>query len=132
MPCLPITFFDNFNLGMSRVGRRNRFKSIVSTAEGVLWNMRRSHRLACGTRSKTSCVIFFRCAGGGMSCKRSSAYLRQLKHACANPCSACFDGFAGPVVFRVRFLKKRKHSFDTVRSPSCHQSLIVFVVFFHN
>jgi hypothetical protein len=34
---LLIPFFGHFNLGLSRVSRRNRFKRIVSTPEGVLF-----------------------------------------------------------------------------------------------
>jgi len=129
---LPIAFFGNFNLGISGISCCNGFKSIVSSAEGVLGNVCSCHPLACGTRSKTSRVIFFRFAGGGVSGKRSSAYSSHLKNTRTNPCSACFDSFAWPVVLRICLLKKQEYSFGTVRSPSCHQSLILFAVSLHN
>ena len=120
MLVLPISFFGNVSLGVLRVSRHDCFKSIVSSTEGVLGNMCGCHRLACGTRSQTSRIIFFYVAGGGMGCKRSSAYIRHPKHACANPGSAGFDGFTGPVVLLKCLLKKWKHSFGTVCGPGCH------------
>jgi hypothetical protein len=126
---LPIAFFGNLNLDISGVSRCNGFKSIVSSAEDVLGNMCSCHRLTCGTRGKTSRVIFLCFAGGGMSCKRSSTYISHLKHLCTNPSSACFDSFARSVVFRVCLLKIRKHSFGTIRSTTCQRPLILFVVF---
>ncbi len=68
-------------------------------------------------------------AGGGMSCKRNSTHISHLKHSCANPGSACFDGFARSVVFRVCLFKIRKHSFGTIRSTGCQRPLILFTVF---
>jgi len=117
--------------GLGGISCRNGLKSIVSGAEGVLGNMRSCHRLACCMRSKTSRVIFFRFAGGRMSCERSLAYIGHLKHACANPCSACFYGFAESVVLQVCLLKNWKYSFGAIRGPDGKQSLILYVVFFH-
>jgi hypothetical protein len=66
-----------------------------------------------------------------MSCKRSSTYLRHLEHARVNPCSACFYGFAGPVILRICILKKLEHVFGAIRGPDCKQSLILFAVVLH-
>lgn len=130
-PRLPIEFFGNFNLGKSRISCCNGFKGIVSSAEGVLGDMRGRHRLACRARSKTSRVVFFRFAGGRVSCKRSLAYIGHLEHACANPGPAGFYGFAGSAVLRVCRLKKWKHPSGAVRSPDCQRSLILFAEFLH-
>src|SRR6185295_14892779 len=100
------------NLGISRVSRCNGFKSIVGSTEGVLRNVCRRNCLTCGTRGKTSRIIIFFCfPGGSMSCKGSRAYNNHLKHTCANPDPAYFDGFTGSVVLRICPLKKRKYSF---------------------
>ena len=114
---MPIEFFGNLNFGISRFSRCDDLEGIVSGAEGVLGNMRGCHRLACRTRSKTGHVIFFRFAGGRVSIERGLAYVGHPEHARADPCSACFYGFAGSVVLRVCLLKKRKHSFGAVGSP---------------
>ena len=90
---------------MSGVSSDDRSQGIVSAAEGVLRNVCDCHCLTRGVRSKKRRTVFFHPAGGGMSGKRCSAYIRHLEHACINPQPACFDSFAGPVIFRIRVLK---------------------------
>src|SRR5574341_179303 len=131
MPHLPIAFLGDLNLGMSRINCRNRFKSIVSTPKGVLWNMSSCHCLTCGTRSKTSHIISLRLACRRMRCKRSTAYGSHFKHARTDPCSTCLDSFARPDVPRICLLEKREHAFGAICSPGRHQSLVLFAVFFH-
>jgi len=125
-PRLPIPLPGNVPPGC-----RDGFQSVISRPEGVLGDMRSRHRLACGTRSKTGRVIFFRFAGGGMSGKRSAADLGHPEHARTGPPPACFDGIARSVVLRIRLLKKRKHPFGAVRSPGRHRALVFSAVFFH-
>lgn len=105
MPRLPIALPVNCNLSITGVGCCNGFQGIVSTAEGVLGDMRSRHRLACSTRSKTGRMILLRFAGGGMGGTGSFTYLTHYKHARADPCPACFEGTAWPVVLRIRLLE---------------------------
>ena len=114
------------------MGRCNGFESVVCATESVLGNVRRSYRLSCGTGGKTSFFIIFCFARTRMSCKGRTANSCHFEHACFNPRSARFDSFAWPIIFWILVFKKWKYSFGTVGSPSCHQFLIVFVVFFHN
>lgn len=102
---LPITLPGNCSLGINRAGCRDGFEGIVSTAVGVLGDVRSRHRLTGGTRSKTGRTILSRPAGGGMGGKGSAAYLSHLKYTRADPGSACFDGSAWAVVLRIRALK---------------------------
>jgi hypothetical protein len=53
-PWLPITLFSSSHLGMSGVSGDDRSQGIVSTAEGVLRNLRGCHGLTCGVRSKNA------------------------------------------------------------------------------
>src|SRR6266487_6670189 len=128
---MPITRVGGYHLCMSGASRDDRSQGIVSAAEGVPRNVCGCHCLTRGVRSKERRTVFFHPASGGMSGKRCSAYISHLEHACINPQSACFDSFAGPVIFRICVLKERKHSFGAVRGPGGHRSLIFFAVLRH-
>ena len=85
---------------------------------GVPSDMRGSGGVTRGTgRSPGGGVIGF--AGGGVGGECGGAHLAHPDLA-TRPGTTCFEGFAGPVVFRVLLLEERKHAFGAVRGPE-HQ-----------
>src|SRR3989344_1746753 len=99
--------------------------AIPRGAEGVTVHMRGRHCLPCGTSGKTSCAILGRCAGSRMGCKRIPSHVSHLEHTRTCPCTTCFDSFARSIIFRIFFLKVRKHMLGAIRCPERQRLLVV-------
>lgn len=130
---LPAEFLCDFHLSIARIVRRDGLKGIQCAAIGMLRDMRGRHRLTGSTCSQTSRFIFiFYIASSRMCRQGSSPDIGHAKHAGANPFSTCFDGFAGPIILRIRPFKKGEHALGAICRPGCHRFLVFFAVFFIN
>jgi hypothetical protein len=92
-------------------------QGVIRSADGMGGHVCGCHCLACGTGSRAGRIVPSDLAGCRMGVKRGLAHVRHPEYAGAYPFPERFNGFPGPVVFRVFFLKIWQYALNAVNCP---------------
>jgi hypothetical protein len=87
-------------------------------------NVRRCHRLTCGTGGGTRGIIHPCLTSGGMGGQRSLSDYSHPEHPGVYPRLERFEGVPGAAITRIFFLKTRQNTPSAVNSPDSQRVVV--------